>query len=255
MKGFDDILANKHTISGEFNRDAIIAVKSLIEESKTNYSPLFIYGDVGVGKTHIINDAKAYLKLNGCDDSSIIYFENKGLCKFLNDSLKNNEFHKSIDFDNTSIIIIDDVHQYVHMVRTQDYILDLLNKSREFKIPIILAGNNHPITMSNGFNPNLLSRLCHGLAVRIDVPDVKSRANFIDIFATKKGLRILPKIAGKMVEYFGSDFCTLQGVMNRFELFASVNNNAVIDDLVFDLIFKDEINHFRTPAPSSGETV
>jgi chromosomal replication initiator protein len=232
MKGFDDILANKHTVSGEFNRDAIIAVKSLIEESKTNYSPLFIYGDVGVGKTHIINDAKAYLKLNGCDDSSIIYSENKGLCKFLNDSLKNNEFHKS-----------------------KDYILDLLNKSRELKIPIILAGNNHPITMSNGFNPNLLSRLCDGLAVRIDVPDVKFRANFIDIFATKKRLRILPKIVGKMVEYFGSDFCTLQGVMNIFELFASVNNNAVIDDLVFDLIFKDEINHFRTPAPSSGETV
>jgi hypothetical protein len=62
-------------------------------------------------------------------------------------------------------------------------------------------------------------------------------------------------IAGKIVENFGSDFFTLQGVLNRFELFASVNNNAVIDDLAFDLIFKDEINHFKPIVATTGETV
>lgn len=236
MKGIDNILEHKNTIVGEFNRDAIMAVKSLVEERKANYSPLLIYGDVGVGKTHIINVAKAYMKLNGFDDSSIIYFENRGLCKFLSDALINNEFHKSIDFENTSIIILDDLHQYVHMVRTQDYILDLFNKSRELKIPVIIAGNGHPNTMSNGFNPNLLSRLRGGLAVRIDAPDVKSRANFIDMLAKKKGLKIDPIVEEKVIKYFRSDFSILQGVMNRFELFASVNNNAVIDDLAFDLI-------------------
>jgi chromosomal replication initiation ATPase DnaA len=89
----------------------MMAVKSLVEDRKINYLPLLIYGDVGGGKTHIINVVRAYMKLNGYVDSSIIYFDNKGLCKYLNDSLNNNEFHKSIDFDSASIIIIDDVHR------------------------------------------------------------------------------------------------------------------------------------------------
>ena len=133
MKSFDSILADYNTVCGEFNHEAIMAVKGLLEDHKKNYSPLLIYGNVGVGKTHILDITKAYMKNNGYVDSSIIYFDNKGLCKYLNDSLNNNEFHKSIDFDSASIIILDDVHQYAHMVRTQDYFLDIISKSRELK--------------------------------------------------------------------------------------------------------------------------
>jgi len=252
MKGFNHTLAEDNTICGEFNREAIMAVKNLLEECKINYSPLLVYGNVGVGKTHILNVAKTYMKLNGYDDSSIIYFDNKGLCKYLNDSLNNNEFHKLIDFDSASIIIIDDVHQYSHMVRTQEYFLDIVNKSRELNIPIVLAGNNHPNTMSNGFNLNLLSRLCGGVVVRIEVPDVKSRVNFIAVQMKTKGMKIDPKTEEKVVEYFGSDFSILQGVINRFELFATLNSNVVLDNLIFDLIFKDEINYKTQtfPAPN-----
>ena len=242
MKSFDSILADHNTICGEFNRAAIMAVKSLLEDHKVNFSPLLIYGNVGVGKTHILNVAKAYMKLNGYGDSSIIYFDNKGLCKYLNDSLNNNEFHKLIDFNSASIIIIDDVHQYDHMVRTQECFLDIINRSKELNIPIIVAGNNHPNTMSNGFNPNLLSRLCGGMAVRIDVPDVKSRVNFIAMLTKTKGITIDPKIENKVVNYFGSDFYILQGVMNRFELFATLNGNIIIDYLAFHFIFKDKTN-------------
>lgn len=228
MKSFDSILDNYNTICGEYNHEAIVAVKSLLEEGKTNNSPLLVYGGVGVGKTHLLNVAKAFVKINGCVNSSIICFANKGLCKFLNDSLNNNEFHKSIDFDSASIIILDDVHEYAHMVRTQEYFLDIISKSKELNIPIIVAGNNHPNTMPNGFNSNLLSRLGGGVAVRIDVPDVKSKASFIGRLSKIKGIRLEPKIEQKVIEYFGSDFSVLQGVMNRFELFATVNKNTVI---------------------------
>jgi chromosomal replication initiator protein len=250
MNSFDSILADHNTICGKFNREVILAVKSLLECEKVNFSPLLIYGNVGVGKTHIINVAKAYMKLNGYDDSYIIYFDNKRLCKYLNDSLNNNEFHKSIDFDSASIIIIDDVHQYVHMSRTQEYLLDIINRSKELNIPIIVAGNNHPNSMSNGFNPNLLSRLCGGVTVRIHVPDVKSRADFIDMLAKTKGIVIDPKIEEKVIEYFGNDFSILQGVINRFELFATLNSNVVIDNLAFDLIFKDEITTLKHLYPA-----
>jgi chromosomal replication initiator protein len=255
MKSFDNILADYNTICGEFNREAIMAVKNLLEGEKVNFSPLLIYGNVGVGKTHILNVAKAYMKLNGYDDSSIIYFDNKGLCKYLNDSLNNNEFHKSIDFDSASIIILDDVHQYAHMVRTQDNILDIINKSKELNIPVFFAGNNHPNVMTNGFNPNLRSRMCGGVAVRIDVPDVKSSAKFVDMFTKTKDIMIDPKTKEKVIECFGSDFFILQGVINRFELFATVNKKAVIDNLAFNLIFKDDINYFKTPNSTLGEPV
>jgi hypothetical protein len=54
-----------------------------------------------------------------------------------------------------------------------------------------------------------------------------------------------PKIEETIIEFFGSDFSIPQGVINRFELFATLNNNAVIDNRIFDLIFKDEI-HYKT---------
>ena len=70
-----------------------------------------------------------------------------------------------------------------------------------------------------------------------------------------KGIILEPKIEQKVIEYFGNDFSILQGVINRFELFATVNKNTVIDNVVFNLIFKDEINHFETPVHRNGESV
>jgi chromosomal replication initiation ATPase DnaA len=61
MKSFDSILSNYNTICGEYNHEAIMAVKGLLEEHKLNFSPLLIYGNVGVGKTHILKVAKAYM--------------------------------------------------------------------------------------------------------------------------------------------------------------------------------------------------
>jgi chromosomal replication initiation ATPase DnaA len=126
------------------------------------------------------------------------------------------------------------------MVRTQDYILDIFNKSRKLNIPVIVAGNNHPNEMSNGFNPHFLSRLCGGVAVRIDVPDAKSCSNFIDMLAKTKGIMIDSKVEGKVLEHFGSDFSILKGVINRFELFATLKINTVIDNLAFNCIFQKE---------------
>jgi chromosomal replication initiation ATPase DnaA len=61
MKSFDSILSNYNTTCGEYNHEAIMAVKGLLEEQKFNFSPLLIYGNVGVGKTHILKVAKAYM--------------------------------------------------------------------------------------------------------------------------------------------------------------------------------------------------
>jgi chromosomal replication initiation ATPase DnaA len=61
MKSFDSILSNYNTTCGEYNHEAIMAVKVLLEEQKLNFSPLFIYGNVVVGKTHILKVAKAYM--------------------------------------------------------------------------------------------------------------------------------------------------------------------------------------------------
>lgn len=255
MKSFDSIIADYNTICGEFNHEAIIAVKCLLEDCKINFSPLLIYGNVGVGKTHILKVAKAYMKINGNDDSSIIYFDFRGLSRYFFDSQSMHTDQKMKYFDRASIIILDDLHHYAHRDRTQDYVLDIISKSRELKIPIIVAGNNHPYTMANSFNPSLLSRVCGGVSVKIDAPDIKSRVDFVNMLTKTKGIVIDPKIEGKVIEYFGDDFSILKGVINRFELFATLNNGVVMDNLAFDLIFKDEINHFKILNSSLGEPV
>tara|TARA_R110002050_G_scaffold159268_6_gene288684 strand:- start:1791 stop:2558 length:768 start_codon:yes stop_codon:yes gene_type:complete len=255
MKSFDSIIADYNTICGEFNHEAIIAVKCLLEDCKINFSPLLIYGNVGVGKTHILKVAKAYMKINGNEDSSIIYFDFRGFSKYFFDSQPMHTDQKMKYFDNASIIILDDLHHYAHRCRTQDYVLDIISKSRELKIPIIVAGNNHPYTMANSFNPSLLSRVCGGVSVNIDAPDIKSRVDFVNMLTKTKGIIIDPKIEEKVIKYFGSDFSILQGIINRFELFTTLNDGVVIDNLAFDLIFKDEINHFKILNSSLGEPV
>ena len=255
MKSFDSILADYNTMCGEFNREAIMAVKCLLEDCKINFSPLLIYGNVGIGKTHILKVAKAYMEIKGNDDSSIIYFDFRGLSRYFFDSQPMHIDQKMKYFDSASIIILDDLHHYVHRDRTQDYVLDIISKSRELKIPIIVAGNNHPYTMANSFNPSLLSRVCGGVSVKIDAPDIKSRVDFVNMLTKTKGIIIDPKIEEKVIECFGSDFSILRGVISRFELFSTLNNGAVMDKLAFDLIFKDEINHFKTLNSSIREPV
>lgn len=240
MNSFDSILEDYNTILGEFNDEAIGAVKSLLEEEKVNFSPLLIYGNVGVGKTHILKAVEAYMKANGNDERSIIYFDNRGLAEFLCASQELNEYQKMEYFDAASIIILDDVQQYAHLNRTQNYILDFISKSRELKIPIIVAGNNHPNSVSSGFNPSLLSKLSGGLAVKIDVPDVKSKIDFINGFAKTKGLTVEMKIMEKVIDYFESDFSILQGVINKLEFYSGLNGNDVVENLILNHIFQKE---------------
>jgi hypothetical protein len=64
-------------------------------------------------------------------------------------------------------------------------------------------------------------------------PDVKSIASFIGLLKKTKNIIIVPKIERKLIQYFGSNFSILQGVINRFGLLASSNNSAVINNLVF----------------------
>jgi chromosomal replication initiator protein len=200
MKRFDSILTDYNTMCGEFNREAIMAVKCLLEDCKINFSSLLIYGNVGIGKTHILKAAKAYMKINGNDDSSIIYFDFRGLSRYLLDSQAMHIDQKMKYFDSASIIILDDLHNYAHRGRTQDYVLNIISKSRELKIPIIVAGNNHPYTMANSFNPSLLSRVCGGVSVKIDAPYIKSRVDFVNMLSKAKGIIIDQKIEGKVIE-------------------------------------------------------
>jgi chromosomal replication initiation ATPase DnaA len=105
------------------------------------------------------------------------------------------------------------------MVRTQECFLDIINKSRELNIVIVVTGNNHPNTMANSFNPSFLSIVCGGLPVRINAPGIKSRVDFVNMLTKKKGIMLDPKIEETIIEFFGSDFSIPQGVINRFELF------------------------------------
>ncbi len=221
----DDGLNQKYTFNnfvvGTFNELAYAASQAIIKNPGIIYNPLFIYGNTGLGKTHLIQAVGNTIK-NTYPDKKIFYTSlEKYYLEFVSavNSQKINNFKEK--YKKYDIFIMDDIQFINGKEKTQDELFHLFNSLHNDNKQIIFSSDKHP-NFIVGLEDRLKSRFSQGMIVDVGAPDYESRINIL-----RSKIKNNEKIEEGVIEYvaenINGNIRELEGITNfiqaQIELF------------------------------------
>ncbi len=214
-------------IKGEGNQLARAAAIAIGENAgETSFNPFFIYGGVGLGKTHLMQ-AIGNRIIAKSPSKKVIYISTEQFTVEFIDAIqsgKANEFsnfYKSMD-----ALIIDDIQFLIGKERTQDYFFHIFNRLHQAGKQIILSSDKPPKELK-GLNERLISRFQWGLTADIQAPDFETRMAILKNKAESFGISIPNDILEYMAYNITSNIRELEGCLIKILASASLNSQEI----------------------------
>ncbi|MCK6604783.1 MAG: chromosomal replication initiator protein DnaA [Ignavibacteriaceae bacterium] len=187
-------------IKGEGNQLATAAAMAISENpGGTPFNPLFVYGGVGLGKTHLIQAAGNSIYGN-FPEKKIKYISTEQFTIDFVDAIKKNMHNEfSNVYKNYDVLILDDIQHLIGKEKTQDLFFHIFNIFHQNKKQIIISSDKPPKDLK-GLNDRLISRFNWGLTVDIQPPDLETRIAILSKKAESFGIML----SNDMVEYIAN---------------------------------------------------
>ncbi|QTR50814.1 chromosomal replication initiator protein DnaA [Candidatus Thiothrix anitrata] len=201
-------------VQGKSNQLACAAAQQVGERDDSGYNPLFIYGGVGLGKTHLIH-AIGNLILEREPGARVIYvyaerFVNDMISAIRNSSMEEFKLHyRSVD-----ALLIDDIQFIAGKDRSMEEFFHTFNALLEGQKRIIIAGDRFPRDLE-GIEDRLKTRFNWGLTVQIESPDMETRVAILRKKAEDAGLRLPNDVSFFIGKRFHSNIRDLEGALQR----------------------------------------
>jgi len=214
-------------VVGASNQFAHAASFTVAEAPGKHYNPLFIYGDVGLGKTHLLNSIalKIYEKF---PKLRIHYttFE-----KFTNHMIESIRIEKMEEFrdryrKHCDVLIIDDIQFISGKERTQEEFFHTFNALYECQKQIVLSSDRAPVEIQ-GLEDRLRSRFEMGLIVDIQPPEMETRVAIVFKKAESDGIDIPEEVAFYLAKIYRSNIRELEGALLKLSAFASLTGSEI----------------------------
>ena len=225
-------------VEGKSNHMALAAAKQVAANPKGDYNPLFIYGGVGLGKTHLMHAVGNEI-LNNEPNKRIVYVHSE---KFVSDMVKAlqlgamNEF-KSY-YRNADALLIDDIQFFAGKEQSQEEFFHTFNALLDRNNQMILTCDKYPKEI-DGLEERLKSRLGWGLPVVIDPPELETRAAVLLNKANRMGVILPNDCAIYIAQRIRSNIRELEGALKRVVANARFTNQdidlALVKDALKDL--------------------
>lgn len=201
-------------IVGPFNEVAHAATQAVVAEPGIAYNPLFIYGNTGYGKTHLIQAAGNALKQHN-ERRKIIYLTSERFCNDMVNALQTNTIREVKDrYRQYDVFIMDDVQFLSGKEKIQEELFHLFNALYEANKQILFSSDRHPRQIQN-IADRLKSRFHQGMIVDINTPDLTSRIAILKAKAAQAN-QVLPQGVGEFIaERVESNIRDLEGILNR----------------------------------------
>ena len=201
-------------IEGKSNQLARAAARQVGENPGSAYNPLFIYGGVGLGKTHLMQ-AAGNLMLEHRAGANIAYVHSE---RFVADMVKAlqhnamNEFKKL--YRNLDALLIDDIQFFVGKERSQEEFFHTFNALLEGQRQIIITADRFPKELV-GVEERLVSRFGSGLTVSIEPPELETRVAILITKARQEGIELAEDVAFFIARRVRSNVRELEGALRR----------------------------------------
>ena len=223
-------------VVGNSNQFAHAAARAVAQLPGQNYNPLFIYGGVGLGKTHLLN-AIGLEALKNVPRTRIIYISSE---KFMNELIHCLRFQKMAEFrkkyrEGCDILLMDDIQFIAGKERTQEEFFHTFNHLHDDQKQIVLTSDKPPREIP-GLEERLRSRFEWGLIADIQIPDLETRVAILRRKADDDGILIDNEVALFLATHIKSNVRELEGSLIRTNALASLNSVPITVDFAKDVL-------------------
>ena len=217
-------------VVGNNNRFAHAAALAVAEAPATSYNPLFIYGGVGLGKTHLMHAiGNSILRKN--KNSNILYVTSEKFTNQLINAIKDNTSAQFRDkYRNIDVLLIDDIQFIAGKERIQEEFFHTFNTLHESGKQIILSSDRPPkdITL---LEDRLKSRFEWGLIADISNPDYETRLAILRKKAQLDNIIIDDEILSDIATKIDSNIRELEGTLNKLIATSSLTNSPITKEM------------------------
>jgi chromosomal replication initiator protein len=232
-------------ISGKANQMAWSAALQVVERPGTSYNPLFLYGGVGLGKTHLLH-AVGNAILERAGDARVRYIHAQDYF----DEMVRGIQRKSIQdfkrkYQSLDLLLIDDIQFLGGKERTQEeffYTFEALLSARK---QLIITSDTYPKGLS-AFEDRLVSRFGSGLIVEIEAPELEMRQAILLKKAEQSGIRLAEEVAYFIARNLRTNVRELEGALLRVIAFARFRGKPITLELAREAL-KDLLEISRAP--------
>ena len=216
-------------IEGRSNSQARAAAQYVASAPGGQYNPLLIYGDSGLGKTHLMHGVgHAILARN--PKARVAYV---GAEQWLNQFTSSIRLGRAEEFKNhyrtADALLIDDVHFIAGKERTQEEFFHTFNALIDGKKQIVLTCDRYPKEL-DGLDERLKTRFAWGLSVPVESPDLETRVAILLSKAEQQGLKLKEDVAFLIARRVRSNVRELEGALNRLVATARLSGTTVTTD-------------------------
>jgi chromosomal replication initiator protein len=225
-------------IEGECNRLARSASYAVAQKpGGTAFNPLMLYGNSGLGKTHLAQAIGIEVKERFPEKIVLYVNANKFQTQFSEATRNNNRndflhFYQMID-----VLIIDDVQEFAGKEKTQETFFHIFNHLHQTGKQLILTSDKPPIELK-GLEQRLLSRFKWGLTADLQIPDFETRMNILRKKIYKDGIEIPEEVLEYIASHINSNVRELEGALISLLAQATLNKKEINVDLAIKMINK-----------------
>lgn len=225
-------------VEGECNRLARSAGLAVANApGKTAFNPLFIYGNSGLGKTHLGQAIGIEVKQKSPEKVVLYVNAAKFQTQFV-EAIRNNNKNDFIHFyQMIDVLIIDDVHEFAGKERTQDIFFHIFNQLHQSGKQIILTSDKAPVDLI-GLEQRLLSRFKWGLSADLQTPDFETRVAILNKKIYNDGIQISNEVVDYIASNITNNIRELEGALISLLAQSTLNRKQITIELASEVIEK-----------------
>lgn len=222
-------------VIGKGNQMAHAAALVVAEEPGTIYNPLFFYGGVGLGKTHLMHAiGHQYLQIN--PNARIKYVSSENFANDFINSIQNRTQEKfRQQYRNVDLLLVDDIQFFADKEGTQEEFFHTFNALYDDRKQIVLTSDRLPNEIPK-LQERLVSRFAWGLSVDITPPDLETRIAILRKKANAEGLEIPNDTLSYIAGQIDSNIRELEGALVRVQAYSAIQRSDITTSLAADAL-------------------
>ena len=224
-------------VIGNSNRFAHAACLAVAQSPAKAYNPLFIYGGVGLGKTHLMQAIGNYIMLyNGNTKINVLYISSE---KFTNELINSIKDDRTVAFRNkyrnVDVLLIDDIQFLAGKERTQEEFFHTFNTLYESNKQIAITSDRPPKDLTT-LEERLISRFEWGLNTDIQPPDLETRIAILRKKAQSENLNVPAEIIDFIAEKIPSNIRQLEGALTKLTAYSTLTKKELSVSLTQEIL-------------------
>ena len=213
-------------VIGKANQLAYAAATQVAELPGASYNPLFIYGGVGLGKTHLIQAIGNQIKINN-PQAKICYMHAERYVSDVVRAYQSNKFDEfKLYYHSLDILLIDDIQFFAGKTKTQEEFFYAFNTLIDSHKQVIMTSDTFPKEIT-GLDSRLVSRFGWGLTVAIEPPELEMRVAILLKKASLSGYKLDEPVAFFIAKHVNSNVRELEGALKRVEAYVKFHRCSI----------------------------